>query len=222
VRRTSTHPDQRPQKNSMATIDYILIGGGDQGRVTAEAILQSGHRVVKVFDARPCEPVPGVISSGDYDPNQDLSGQLIISIGQNAIRKSYAAKLAHRVGTIFHPSSIVSTLSEFGEGTVVLHGAIIQLNAIIGRHVIINTRASIDHDARIGDYVHIAPGAVLCGRVSVGEGTLIGAGAVVLPGISIGKWAVIAAGSVVTTPVGDGAIVRGNPARIIKEESLSK
>ncbi|MFZ9505315.1 MAG: hypothetical protein ACO263_12185, partial [Cyclobacteriaceae bacterium] len=61
----------------MAAIDYILIGGGDQGRVTAETILHSGHRVVKVFDSRPCEPVPGVISSGDYDPNQDLSGQLI-------------------------------------------------------------------------------------------------------------------------------------------------
>lgn len=212
-------PDQLPQKNLMDKIDYILIGGGDQGRVTADVIMNSGHRVVKVFDSRQRELLPGLKSSGDYDPQYDNNGKIIISIGNNMIRKHYAERLQHQPGNVMHSSSIVAGNVILGEGSVVLHRAVIQINSVIGRHVIINTSASVDHDACIGDFVHIAPGAVLCGRVTVGEGTLIGAGAVILPGMTIGKWAVVTAGSVVTTPVGDGEVVRGNPARLIKVDS---
>ena len=213
-------PVQLLPTNSMEITDYILIGGGDQGRVTADTIIVSGHRVVKVFDSRACEPLPGLKSSGDYDPLHQFKGSHIISIGNNKFRKHYASSIQHPLGTIVHPSAIVSKNTEIGGGTVILHGAIVQINSIIGKHVIINTRASVDHDARIGDFVHIAPGAVLCGRVTVGEGTIIGAGAVILPGMTIGKWAVVSAGSVVTTPVGDGEVVRGNPARFIKVDPL--
>ena len=35
-------------------------------------------------------------------------------------------------------------------------------------------------------------------------------------GVTIGKWALVAAGSVVLEDVPEGAMVAGNPARIIK------
>jgi len=46
------------------------------------------------------------------------------------------------------------------------------------------------------------------------DGCSIGAGSVILPGVTIGKAAMIGAGSVVTKDVPDGAVVRGEPARL--------
>jgi len=43
----------------------------------------------------------------------------------------------------------------------------------------------------------------------------IGGGAILCPGVTIGENAFVSAGAVVTRDVRDGAIVRGNPARIV-------
>jgi acetyltransferase-like isoleucine patch superfamily enzyme len=47
------------------------------------------------------------------------------------------------------------------------------------------------------------------------EGAMIGANSTLLPGIVIGRKALVGAGSVVVRDVPDGAVVVGNPARII-------
>ena len=44
----------------------------------------------------------------------------------------------------------------------------------------------------------------------------IGTGAIVLPGVTIGEAAVVGAGAIVTADVRDGAVVVGNPARVIR------
>ena len=49
----------------------------------------------------------------------------------------------------------------------------------------------------------------------VGRGASIGSGATILPGLTIGDWAMIGAGSVVTKDVPAGAVVVGNPARVV-------
>ena len=52
--------------------------------------------------------------------------------------------------------------------------------------------------------------------VKIGNNVWIGAGAIILPGVIIEDYAVIGAGCVVTKNVPEGAIVVGNPPRIIK------
>lgn len=55
-------------------------------------------------------------------------------------------------------------------------------------------------------------------KTLVKEGASIGTGAVILPGVTIGRYSVVGAGSVVTKDVPDGAVVVGNPARVVREE----
>jgi acetyltransferase-like isoleucine patch superfamily enzyme len=61
-----------------------------------------------------------------------------------------------------------------------------------------------------------------CIRTLVKKGAAIGSGATVLCGITIGENAMIGAGSVVTKDVPAGAVVAGNPARVMRSISLDK
>jgi acetyltransferase EpsM len=141
---------------------------------------------------------------------------MLISIGDNNLRKKIATELDCEFETLLHPKSTVSSSTSFGEGTVVMASAVLNANAQVGMHCIINTSCSIDHDCMIDDFVHISPGAILCGGVHVGEGSHVGAGAIVIPNIKIGKWVTIGAGSVIINDLPDLAVVVGNPSRIIK------
>lgn len=55
-------------------------------------------------------------------------------------------------------------------------------------------------------------------KTKVCYGASIGAGAVIMCGVTIGKWAMVAAGSVVLEDVPDGAMVAGNPAKVLKND----
>ena len=54
------------------------------------------------------------------------------------------------------------------------------------------------------------------GNIIISDEAWLGFGVIVLSGVRIGNGAAVGAGSVVITDVPDGAIVAGNPARIIK------
>jgi sugar O-acyltransferase (sialic acid O-acetyltransferase NeuD family) len=157
------------------------------------------YRVLNVYDKR-------------YNPNIPI----IISIGDNKIRKKISEKISHPFTILIHPSSIIDKIVKIENGSVVFHNAIIQRDSIIGKHCIINTNASIDHDCILNDFVHISPSATLCGSVLIGEGTQIGAGATILPNVKIGKWCVIGAGAVITNDIPDYSLVVGVPGKIIK------
>ncbi|MFA5359790.1 MAG: DapH/DapD/GlmU-related protein [Patescibacteria group bacterium] len=58
--------------------------------------------------------------------------------------------------------------------------------------------------------------------IYIGKHVWIGAGAIILPGVKIEDYAVVGAGSIVTANVPKGAIVAGNPARIIKFRNIDK
>jgi sugar O-acyltransferase (sialic acid O-acetyltransferase NeuD family) len=153
---------------------------------------------------------------GAYQPNFLPESQMLISIGNNLIRKRVANIVQHRFASVVHPSAIVAPDVVVGEGSVLLHGAVVQASATLGSHVIVNTAASVDHDCIVGSFAHISPHATLCGAVEVGEGVHVGAGAVLIQGIRIGKWATIGAGAVVIRDVPDCAVVVGNPGKIIR------
>ena len=204
----------------MATTKIILNGGGGHAKVVLDVLLSHGIIVPAIVDEKFTGDLYGVPRMKEYDPSFEPDACFIIAIGDNAIRKRVVESTKHRFANAIHNSAIISSKVTIGLGNMILHGAIVQAQTKIGNHVIINTGAQVDHDCVVEDYAHIAPGVVLCGSVSVGEGTLVGAGSTVIPGKKIGKWATIGAGAVVVSDIPDFAIAVGNPARIIKIDSV--
>ncbi|MDA9262605.1 acetyltransferase [bacterium] len=201
----------------METTKFILIGGGGHARVVSSIIeAEEISQLEAVFDLNPkIKTLDGVSVYQKYSSDLFPGASAIIAIGDNRIRKQLALTINHVFGVLIHPSGSLDRLSSLGEGSVVMHRAVIQRGTRIGKHGIINTASSIDHDCVLGDFVHIAPNATLCGEVVIGDETFIGAGAVVLPQIKIGKRVTVGAGSVVTKNIPDGATVVGNPGKII-------
>lgn len=173
----------------------ILYGFGDHGRVVLDC-LRNDQNFAGYFDqvaqSRPEDFL------GLYDAQVLPDERLVISIGNNRIRKNVAEKVQHKFGTIVAPSAIVSKSAVIGSGTTVLQAAVIQAAATIGQHVLVNAGVIVDHGSKIADYVHLAQGAIVCGNCEIGEGTLIGAGAIIATGIRIGAWQQIAPGELVT------------------------
>lgn len=196
----------------------LLYGASGHGKVICSVLEQLNESIVSIFDDNPMISVLNNYSViGPYSTNLYANEPIIISIGDNTIRKLLSNKVQHRFGICVSPSSYCDNSIKIGNGSVVLQGSIIQRDTLIGSHVIVNTSASIDHDCIIRDYVHISPGATLCGAVQVDEGTHIGAGATVIQNVRIGKWCVIGAGAVVVKDIPDFSLVTGVPGREIKK-----
>jgi UDP-2-acetamido-3-amino-2,3-dideoxy-glucuronate N-acetyltransferase len=122
--------------------------------------------------------------------------------------------------------------SEIGDGTRVAAFAEIG-RATIGKNCSIGCSAFIPENVIIKDNVFIAPHVVFTNDKNapsngawraapptvVEDGVSIGANATILPNITIGAGAKIGAGAVVTKSVPPGAVMVGNPARMVGEGS---
>jgi len=132
-----------------------------------------------------------------------------------AFREAEEAGL--RAASVIHPSATVSGSANIGDGCFIASQAHVGPEAALGENCIVNTSAIVEHGCQLGDGVFVGSNAALTGESKVGAYALIGAGAVVLPGIQIGRDAVIGAGAVVTKDVPQGAVMVGNPARVMKK-----
>jgi sugar O-acyltransferase (sialic acid O-acetyltransferase NeuD family) len=114
-------------------------------------------------------------------------------------------------------TAVVARTATLGEGSVVNAATVVGANTSIGRFVHVNRSASLAHDNDIDEYASIGPGCVLAGGVRIARGAFLGAGAVCAPDVTVGANAVVGAGAVVVRNVPEGAVVFGNPARVMSE-----
>jgi len=191
----------------------ILIGGGGHCKSCIDVIEQEGiFQIAGIVDLpeKLHQKILGyeIIATDDDLPDLAKEYQsFFITIGQIKSPEKRIAifeqvkKLGGRLPAVISPLAYVSQHARIGEGTIVMHRALVNAGVKIGRNCIINTKALIEHDAVIGDHCHISTGAIINGGVEVGSGTFFGSNAVSKEYIEIGENAVIAFGAKVTKNV---------------------
>ena len=106
----------------------------------------------------------------------------------------------------------------------------IENDVVVGDRVTIKSGVQLWDGCRIEDDVFIGPNATFTNDpmprsrewpanfagVTVRRGASIGANATLLPGVTVGERAMVGAGAVIVADVPPGAVVVGNPARIIR------
>jgi sugar O-acyltransferase (sialic acid O-acetyltransferase NeuD family) len=198
----------------------ILYGASGHAKVVIDILEKSGVTIDFLFDDNPEITELCGYRCSLYEQSETADRQIIITIGNNRIRKKIRERIEEvKFGIAVDIRASVSGRAHIGKGSVVMPGATVNSGSVIGEHAIINTNASVDHDCLIGDYVHVSPGCSVAGNVVIGEGTHAGTGASVIPGIKIGKWCVIGAGAVIINDIPDYSVVVGNPGRIIKSKT---
>ena len=198
----------------------ILVGGG-------------GHCIscIDVIESAGCFSIVGYVKGSQDNSHQLLGypalgadidlprlvathGSALVTVGQIKTAEVRArlyeqlVKLGAKLPVVMSPWAKISKHATLGDGTIVMHGVIVNANAHVGRNCIINSQALLEHGAQVGDHCHISTGARVNGDVIVGNGCFIGSGAVIKHGVSIGDNALIEAGQVVLADVPSGAWLR--------------
>ena len=209
----------------------LLIGGGGHCKVILDILKYNNtYEIVGIYDDDTTKLGKRILGIEiKYSGYKDLirlfkngitdAFVAIGSVGDPDIRINFFKKLkkiGFNLPIIKSSRAVIAEDVKIGEGTVVMHGAIINPGTKIGKNVIINTGSIIDHDCTIHDHVHIAPGVTLSGGVKVGYATHVGTGASIIQNIHIGERTIIGAGSVVTKDIPNNVIAKGVPARWTK------
>jgi len=188
----------------------VLIGGGGHCRSCIDVIEQQGIYVIKgILDIKDKVGTkvlgyPVIGTDEDIDKLVKEGCHFLVALGHiSTSHKRIEAYERIKSGggsclPIISPRAYISRHAAIGEGTMVMHHALINAGVSVGNNCIVNTGAIVEHDALIGDHCHIAPGAIVNGGVRIGAHTFFGSGAVSRENICIAGNSFIKAQSIVT------------------------
>jgi sugar O-acyltransferase (sialic acid O-acetyltransferase NeuD family) len=184
----------------------ILIGGGGHCKSCIDVIEQENKFIIAgIVDIN--TSISDLLAYPLLGHDEDLAklklnyDYALITIGQiktPAIRVrllDYAKSLGFKFPAIISPRAYVSKHAKIGNGTIVMHDALINAGAIVGDNCIINSKSLIEHDAVIENNCHISTGAIINGGVIVKQGSFVGSNAVTKESVDTKENDFIKAGS---------------------------
>ncbi|WP_050638242.1 2,3,4,5-tetrahydropyridine-2,6-dicarboxylate N-acetyltransferase [Candidatus Stoquefichus sp. SB1] len=214
-------------KTAQEIIEYI----GNAKKQTPVKVYVKGHDLPESDEFKSFGDASTKVLIGDLTVIQKYledHQQLIIDSYLEQDRRHSAIPMLDltNINARIEPGALIRDNVEIGDNAVVMMGAIINIGAKIGEGSMIDMGAILGGRAQVGKRCHVGAGAVLAGVIEppsampviLEDDVLVGANAVIVEGVHIGQGAVIGAGSIVLKDVPAGAVVAGNPAKIIKTE----
>lgn len=205
-------------------LSLVLIGAGGHAK-SVHAAVGCSRPVAGYVDKAECALQLPYLGNDDvflshYSPNE--SELVITMVAGRSCSLQPRARLIERYkgcrfATVIAPTAFVAPETTIGEGSVVMHHAVVNVDTRIGRHCVINTSAVVEHDCLIGDNVFIGPGAVICGGVTIGNNVYIGANCTLRPGVTVSDDVTIGLGAAVVKDITESGTYAGVPAEILKK-----
>lgn len=206
----------------------ILVGGGGHCKAVIDVALSAGRTVYGILDnaiatGSTVLGIPVIGNDNDISLFVDDNTEFLITVGQiktSSIRRTIAERIIKAGGTLATPliagTAHIAKGVTLGNGTVIMHNAVINSDTKIGENTIINTGAIVEHDCSVGNFVHISTGAIVNGVCTIDSDTFIGSHATVVNCMKITKKVVIGAGATVTYDITKSGTYCGTPAKTIK------
>ena len=208
----------------------ILVGGGGHCKSVIDIAEELGYDILGILDKE--EKVGAsvlnykVIGTDDDIPKYVDKALFVVTVGQikeNVVRRKVAGlidKAGGRYATLIALDAHVSRYAHIGEGTVVMHKAIVNADSKIGRNCIINTMANIEHDVVTGDFCHISTGSIINGDTIIGNNVFVGSNSEIHNCKKIVDDVVIAAGSSVYKDIVEAGVYIGTPVDFLKQNKI--
>ncbi|MDQ7780113.1 MAG: N-acetyltransferase, partial [Planctomycetota bacterium] len=166
-----------------------------------------------------------------YRPGRKVKS-LALSIGcRSNIRAGSIIYLGSEIGPGLETGHNVVIREEnvIGRGLRIWNNSVVDYGCRIGRDVKIHSNVYVAQFTTIEDGCFLAPGVTIANDLHPGcresarcmrgpvirKGAQIGVNATILPFVTIGRRALVGSGAVVVHNVPDGAVVVGNPARVV-------
>ena len=194
------------------TKPVAILGAGGNAGLVADMCRAVGRPVAAQLDLEG----EARLEDADFVAKHDF----VLGLGDPKIRRrliEWLDALRCSLASIIHPSAVVSPATDIAAGTVLVAGAIVNVEAKLGRRIAVYTAASVDHDCRLAENTQICPGAHLSGFVTCVDDAFVSTGVSVAPGCHIGAGAIGGAGAAVVADIPDGATAVAVPARVLGE-----
>lgn len=196
----------------------VLVGGGGHCRAVIDVLEKCSWPIAGLIDHGPTkttEEYPFLGNDEQLSGLKEVYSQALVTVGQiksaETRRRLFGRlkELGYTLPAPISPLAHFSAKALIGEGSIVMHMAIVNSGARIGRNVIINNRVLVEHDAQIGDHCHAATGAIINGGVEIGQGVFLGSGSICREGVKIGDGCLIGLGVKVLHDLDPGTIFLG-------------